>query len=156
MNSLGHGPNSLPAKVLGFAILIVALVIVPTVVVLAANADQLPWPQFRGPDATGIGDGKPPVEFAPNKNVVWKTPIESGLSSPVIARGRVFLTEFDRTTIQLSTLCIDQKTGRILFGDRVKQRSGELVVRHVGGQRGQEPLGDRLAVAVIHHTFIVA
>jgi len=115
MNSLGHGPNSLPAKVLGFAILIVALVIVPTVVVLAANADQLPWPQFRGPDATGIGDGKPPVEFAPNKNVVWKTPIESGLSSPVIARGRVFLTEFDRTTIQLSTLCIDQKTGRILW-----------------------------------------
>jgi outer membrane protein assembly factor BamB len=73
------------------------------------------WPQFRGPNSSGIGDGKPPVEFGPNQNVLWKTAVGSGLSSPIIAKGRVFLTEFDRPTKQLATLCIDQRMGKILW-----------------------------------------
>ena len=73
------------------------------------------WPQFRGPNSSGIGDGKPPVEFGPSQNVLWKTAVGSGLSSPIIAKGRVFLTEFDRATKQLATLCIDQRTGKILW-----------------------------------------
>src|SRR5258708_7619512 len=79
---------------------------------LASAAD---WPQFRGPNSTGIGEGKPPVEFGPGKNVLWKTAIGSGLSSPVIAKGRIVLTEFNRDTKQLATLCIDQRTGKQLW-----------------------------------------
>ena len=85
-------------------------------VVLACNtAGAADWPQFRGPNASGIGDGKPPVEFGPSQNLLWKTPVGSGLSSPVISKGRVFLTDFDRATKQLSTLCLDQRTGEILW-----------------------------------------
>ncbi len=73
------------------------------------------WPQFRGPNSSGIGDGKPPVEFGPSQNVLWKTAVGSGLSSPIISKGRVFLTEFDRATKQLATLCVDQRTGKILW-----------------------------------------
>src|SRR5260370_14015682 len=62
-----------------------------------------------------MGDGNAPVEFCRNKNILWKTAVGSGLSSPIIAKGRVFLTEFDRSTKQLATLCIDQPMGKILW-----------------------------------------
>src|ERR1044072_5233147 len=51
------------------------------------------WPQFRGPNASGISDAKKlPVEFGPEKNVVWKTQLPPGHSSPVIFGDRIFLT----------------------------------------------------------------
>jgi outer membrane protein assembly factor BamB len=90
-------------------------IIVVATFVLSRFAGAAEWPQFRGPNSSGIGDGKPPVEFGPSKNVLWKTPVGAGLSSPIISNGRVFLTQFDRVTKQLATLCIDQRTGKILW-----------------------------------------
>ncbi len=84
-------------------------------VALSGFAGAADWPQFRGPSSSGIGDGKPPVDFGPSQNVLWKTAVGSGLSSPIISKGRIFLTEFDPATKQLATLCIDQRTGKILW-----------------------------------------
>src|SRR6266571_5532593 len=54
------------------------------------------WPQFRGPGGSGVADDqKPPVEFGPDKNVKWKVPVPSGLSSPVVAGDKLVLTAFD-------------------------------------------------------------
>jgi hypothetical protein len=92
-------------------IIILALVVLLACTAAADDGDKLSWPQFRGPNSTGIGDGKPPVEFGSDKNVLWKAAVGSGLSSPVIAKGRIFLTEFDRATNQLATLCLDQRSG---------------------------------------------
>jgi hypothetical protein len=51
------------------------------------------WPQFRGPNGSGVGNAaRLPIEFGPEKNVVWKTPIPFGHSSPVIAGDLIFLT----------------------------------------------------------------
>ena len=96
-------------------IIILALLVLLAFAVVADDRDKLSWPQFRGPNSTGIGDGKPPVEFGSEKNLLWKAGVGSGLSSPVIAKGRVFLTEFDRATNQLATLCLDQRTGKTLW-----------------------------------------
>jgi outer membrane protein assembly factor BamB len=93
----------------------VSWIIIVANVVLSNFAGGTEWPQFRGPNSSGIGDGNPPVEFGPSQNVLWKTAVGSGLSSPIVARGRVFLTEFDRATRELATLCIDQRTGKILW-----------------------------------------
>src|SRR6266705_2158401 len=50
-------------------------------------------PQFRAPTASGVAAARDlPVEFGPEKNVVWKTDLPPGHSSPVIARRRIFLT----------------------------------------------------------------
>src|ERR1044071_7987463 len=92
-----------------------SLVILIVNFALSSFAGAAEWPQFRGPNSSGIGEGKPPVEFGPNQNVLWKTAVGPGLSSPINANGRVFLTEFDRATKQLATLCIDQRTGKILW-----------------------------------------
>src|SRR5688572_14490792 len=73
------------------------------------------WPQFRGPNASGLGAGRPPVHFGPDQNVLWKIPVGTGLSSPIVWDDRIFLTELDQATKQLSTLCIDRRTGKVLW-----------------------------------------
>src|SRR5438093_13110910 len=56
----------------------------------------LAWPQFRGPGGSAVADGqKPPVEIGPDKNVKWKVPAPSGMSSPVVARDKLIITAFD-------------------------------------------------------------
>jgi outer membrane protein assembly factor BamB len=105
------------------------------------------WPQFRGPNASGIGTGKPPVQFGPDRNVLWKVAVGSGLSSPIIWNGRIFLTEFDSTNKQLATLCIDQRSGKILWKRTVTPETIEKV-HEISSPAGSTPVtdGERLYV----------
>ena len=59
---------------------------------LAWSSDQ--WPQFRGPQSTGVADDpNVPDTWSTTRNVVWKTEIPgSGWSSPVVWGDRIFLT----------------------------------------------------------------
>jgi len=52
------------------------------------------WPQFRGPQSTGVADDAAlPETWSATRNVVWKTEIPgSGWSSPVVWGDRIFLT----------------------------------------------------------------
>jgi outer membrane protein assembly factor BamB len=56
-----------------------------------------------------------PVRFGPDTLVLWKTPLPEGLSSPCIWGGKIFLTGFDAKKQKLETLCLDQKSGAILW-----------------------------------------
>jgi outer membrane protein assembly factor BamB len=105
------------------------------------------WPQFRGPNASGIGTGKPPVQFGPDRNVVWKAAVGSGLSSPIIWNGRIFLTAFDAANKQLATLCIDQRSGKILWKRAVTPETIEKV-HEISSPAGSTPVtdGERLYV----------
>ncbi len=71
------------------------------------------WPQFRGPGGLGIGSGKPPVEFGPEKNCRWKVEVPRGHSSPCIWGQRIFLTGLDNGT--LVTFCLDRGDGHQLW-----------------------------------------
>jgi outer membrane protein assembly factor BamB len=53
--------------------------------------------------------------------------VGAGLSSPIIWEGRIFLTEFDRANKQLATLCIDRRTGKILWRRTVEPGQVEKV-----------------------------
>lgn len=90
--------------------------------------EALVWPQFRGKNSAGVAAGAAPVRFGPNQNVVWKTAVPSGHSSPVIAGDRIFLTgeeggsrspmdsrEKITTNGKLVTLCLDRRNGEILW-----------------------------------------
>jgi len=70
------------------------------------------WPQFRGPNSSGIADGDaaPPVKFGAAK---WKIPLPAGHSSPAVFGERVFLTSFDGKKLEL--ICLSAKTGAILW-----------------------------------------
>jgi outer membrane protein assembly factor BamB len=127
-------------------------IIVAATFVLSSFAGAAEWPQFRGPNSSGIGDGKPPVEFGPSQNVIWKVAVGAGLSSPVIARGHVFLTEFDRATKQLATLCIDQRTGKILWRQTVAPAEIEKV-HEIGSPAAPTPATDGERVYVYFGSY---
>ncbi|MEQ1853053.1 MAG: PQQ-binding-like beta-propeller repeat protein [Chthoniobacteraceae bacterium] len=83
----------------------------------AASADD--WPQFRGPDRdavwkeTGIAQTFP----ADGLKVAWRAPVGNGLSSPVVAKSRVFLigSELAKPKARERVHCLDGKTGRPLW-----------------------------------------
>jgi outer membrane protein assembly factor BamB len=52
------------------------------------------WPQFRGPGGTAVSEGHGlPTRWGPEHNVRWKADLPGrGLSGPVVARGRVYVT----------------------------------------------------------------
>lgn len=98
-------------------------------VVLALSAQLLTaadWPQFRGPNSAGVSEAKGvPTEFGPEKNVIWKTPLPAGHSSPVIVGNRIYLTAYDPAKLFVFTL--DRETGKILWRREVpRPRTQEL------------------------------
>src|SRR5215831_16160487 len=72
------------------------------------------WTRFRGPDGSGVVEGaRLPSEISQDKNVVWKTTIPTGKSSPVVIADRIFLTGHENG--RLSTFALDRKTGKLLW-----------------------------------------
>jgi outer membrane protein assembly factor BamB len=118
----------------------------------AADGRKTWWPQFRGPNSSGLGEGRAPVHFGPDQNVLWKTPVGSGLSSPIIWEGRIFLTEFDRATSQLATLCIDRRTGKILWRRAVAPEQIEKV-HELSSPAGATPATDGERVYVYFGSY---
>ena len=77
---------------------------------VAPAANQLGWPQFRGPEGSGIADEqKPPVEIGPDKNVKWKVEVPSGLSSPIIVGDKLVITAFEND--KLYTIAYNRADG---------------------------------------------
>src|SRR5262245_37013903 len=71
-----------------------ALATFAATVIAAANPEaEKYWPQWRGPQATGVAvNGNPPVAWSETKNVRWKVEIPGrGSSSPVVWGDRLFL-----------------------------------------------------------------
>ena len=79
-----------------------------------AHAAVPSWPQFRGPNSSGVAEtAKPPVEFGPNTNLLWKTAVPSGVSSPCLWGDHIFLTAAEDG--KLLTLAVDRRNGKILW-----------------------------------------
>lgn len=74
------------------------------------------WPQFRGPRGDGATDSKGlPVSFSEAEKVKWKTPIHGkAWSSPVIWGSQVWMTTATEDGTQLSVVCVDKETGKII------------------------------------------
>lgn len=72
------------------------------------------WPRFRGPNGSGVADSTGlPEKFGPDLNVVWKTALPLGHSSPVLSADRIFLTGVEHD--KLLTFCLARETGKILW-----------------------------------------
>jgi outer membrane protein assembly factor BamB len=118
----------------------------------AENGGNQWWPQFRGPNSSGLGGGKPPVHFGPGQNVQWKTAVGSGLSSPIIWAERLFLTEFDQAAQKLATVCIDRRTGKILWRRAVAVEVIEKV-HQISSPAGPTPATDGERVYVYFGSY---
>ena len=60
---------------------------------LAAWADD--WPQWRGPNRDGVWNETGIIETFPpgGLKITWRVPVGRGWSSPVVAQGRVYVTD---------------------------------------------------------------
>ena len=74
------------------------------------------WPEFRGPTGDGHSDAKGlPLTFGEGDQVKWKTAIHGkGWSSPVIWGAQVWLTTATEDGTELSVLCVDKESGKVL------------------------------------------
>jgi outer membrane protein assembly factor BamB len=83
------------------------------------------WPQFRGPNGDGVSTASNvPVEWSATDHVVWKREIPgAGWSSPVLSRGRNYLTTgvMQDVAVSLRALCVDQADGTIVWNVEVFQ-----------------------------------
>jgi outer membrane protein assembly factor BamB len=78
------------------------------------------WPEWRGKGRLGIWNESGILDEFPKEGlaVTWRTPIHGGFAGPSVTGGRVFVTDFLRGVNTKGTerlLCLDEKTGRILW-----------------------------------------
>ena len=113
------------------------------------------WSQFRGPNGTGVSITTGlPTEFGPEKNVVWKTPLPSGHSSPVLTRNRIFITAHsnEKENHKLFVICLDRQSGKPLW-QREVPRSQKGRLQLVNGPASPSPVTDGENVYVFFQEF---
>ncbi len=99
---------------------------------LAAGLSGADWPQFRGPNGSGLcpSCGQLPNTFGPQKNVLWKTELPVGKSSPVLAGDRIFLTGSEND--DLITMCLSRSSGKVQWRRSVRatRREAQHTLNH--------------------------
>jgi outer membrane protein assembly factor BamB len=72
------------------------------------------WPQWRGPNRDGVARGvKVPARWPKSLTDEWKVEVGAGISSPIVADGRVFVLA--RQKDDEVVLALDLKTGHELW-----------------------------------------
>ena len=152
-----------------FSILLIAAVALAPLTI----ADAEDWTQFRGPNGSGVSVSTGlPEEFGPEKNVVWKTALPPGHSSPVLTRDRIFVTAYskpqtasgeqkkatgewdpkDSTNYKLLVIALDRQRGKILWQREVpRAKPGRL--QNVNNPASPSPVTDGENVYVFFQDF---
>ena len=77
------------------------------------GAGTSPWNRFRGPNGTGMAEGKYPTKIGPELGVVWKRAFPEGHSSPIFSAKLMFLTGVEDEKIY--TYAIDRRDGATVW-----------------------------------------
>src|SRR3982750_2683655 len=112
-----------------------ALFTFATLLFIATSATANEWTQFRGPTGDGISTATHvPINWTDKEHVVWKQPIPGkGWSSPVLSRGKLYLTTADEVSADVTSLrafCIDSADGHIVWNVEVFQPEASAVKEH--------------------------
>jgi outer membrane protein assembly factor BamB len=95
--------------------------------VLGATASD--WPQFRGPNRDGNWDESGILQSFPRQGlkIRWRQPAGGGFSSPVVAAGRVFVSDVALTkpASRERVHCFEEKTGKVLWVFGYQEHYGE-------------------------------
>lgn len=112
------------------------------------------WNQFRGPNGSGVGSATGyPVSFSPTTNVLWKTAVPYGQSSPVVAAGHVYMTASDAD--RLLTICLDAASGRELWRREIHRQQAHQIFR-ANDPASPTPAADANGVVVFFADFGLA
>ena len=75
------------------------------------------WPQFRGPDGTGIAQqADPVVKWNGSERIKWEFGIRGkGWSSPVIWGDQLWVTTASVDGKQMWAVCVNRRTGKKIY-----------------------------------------
>ncbi|MGC3968983.1 MAG: PQQ-binding-like beta-propeller repeat protein [Pirellulales bacterium] len=106
----------------------------------AAYADD--WPQFRGPNSSGIAASQKslPTTFSLEENLKWKAELGDGVGCPTIVAGRAFVGEMTKPD-EVALAAFDAASGKLLW--RRTWPTGELPEVHMtNSQASTTPAAD--------------
>lgn len=102
---------------------------------------EMHWPQFRGPNGSGVADSqKPPREFGPGTNQIFKVSVPPGSSSPCIWNDRIFLSAFEDG--KLWTVAYSADEGKMLWKREAPHEKIESVLPNEGSPAASTPCSD--------------
>lgn len=119
--SLSHIPSILSSAVLIVLVLGMSSCNTGTKGRYKFQSESIHWMQFRGPNSSGIApeNANPPIYFSADTNLLWKTEMMQGWSSPCIVNDKIFLTGFNESDSLLYTFAIGREKGEILWKESV-------------------------------------
>jgi hypothetical protein len=123
---------------------------------LAAQAEN--WPAWRGPRGDGTSlERDPPLHWSCTSNVVWKTALPGvGHASPIVWEDRVFTVAALPESQDRVLLCLERKTGRMLWEQSVLR--SPLEMKHpLNSHASSTPAtdGERVYTAFLDQTEMV-
>ncbi|MCU0877002.1 MAG: PQQ-binding-like beta-propeller repeat protein [Pirellulaceae bacterium] len=126
-----------------------SLLIVAGACSAAAPALAADWPQFRGPQSSGlaVNSAALPANIDREKHVQWQTELPPGHSSPAIVGNKIFLTAV-RDGEHLETICLDRASGKILWRVEAPHTSLEKI-HGIGSYAQPSPTADAERVVVL-------
>ena len=114
------------------------------------------WPEWRGAGRVAVWTEDGILERFPagGLKVAWRTPIKAGFAGPVVADGRVFVTDFEflpETRVMDGVervVALDEQTGEILWTHEWPAAYRNLQLSYATGPRASPTVdGDRVYVA---------
>lgn len=109
-------------------------------ILLAAAVPTDDWPRFRGPNGGGLQEtGALPKVLGATRNVLWKTALPPGYSSPIVSGDLIFVTAYEGT--KLLTIALDRASGREVWR-RESPRDREEKVDRRNGPASPTPVAD--------------
>ncbi len=103
------------------------------------------WRRFRGNDGSGTSDAKElPTKWSEKEGIAWKTELPgAGTSSPIVTGGKILVTCYsgygqgrgnlgEMSKLRRHVVCVDEKSGKILWDRSIESREGEPAYRGIG------------------------
>ncbi|MDG1897774.1 MAG: PQQ-binding-like beta-propeller repeat protein [Fuerstiella sp.] len=70
---------------------------------------------FRHDNGIAADSSTLTADFGVESNLVWRVPLNSGISSPCVHGDRIFVTTFDKESRELATVALNRATGATLW-----------------------------------------
>ena len=113
----------------------------PFLTICGTASSSSQWPQFRGPNSSGVApQANPPVKISLTNGLLWKTEVPWSPSSPCIWGEKIFLSTF--ADGELQTRCYDRSNGRLLWNKGIKAAKLETFHNTEGSPAASTPATD--------------
>lgn len=72
------------------------------------------WPQFRGPERTGVAPGTPWADNFAGLKPLWRVDLGKGFPGPIVSEDKVFVAETEKVETEV-VRALDRKTGKEIW-----------------------------------------